>query len=113
MDLWTWNPFHSKQTKEICAHMTPKEKRRFARNSAICGLCIGLFAPISIGRPVVQLIHGEALAAIDYGVFSLGIIALTAGSIAMRRRIRQLLTGTEWASQQGYSADKLKLDFWG
>ena len=110
MGFWTWNPLHSKETREICDHMTPEERRKFLNVSAIAGLGFGLAGMLFIGPLVKWWSFNNALTTNDLIRIALGVTVQLVVLIGARHLARKTLSGTEWAQQQGYTAETLKTD---
>lgn len=118
MDFATWNPVHSKAVKEILAHATPHERRRFLVLSAIAGLILAveLFA---IMLPALGMAYYTELRpfspaqwAIVIGGMALGFGIAGITLLFIRRTVRNRLVQFEWAREQGITKDSLKLNRW-
>jgi len=122
MDIWTWNPLHSKEAREICEHMTPEEKGKFIKLTAVFALC-GSLMGILLTSPLLKLIgilsgsplfeywtFNDALTTSDGIRLSLGVVLTFAFVFGARRLVRKTLCGTEWAQEQGHTAATLRID---
>ena len=104
---YTWSPFQSETTKEICAHMTRDEKITGMIRSGLLGLWIvAVFAAPQciILLPVVFGIKRSALA-ISIAVILLIIFLISIPII--RRSNKNFLCSTKWAKSKGYTIDKI------
>jgi hypothetical protein len=104
-DWSTWSPFQSPQTKEICAHLTTKERRTLIGRSALVGLAMGF---VSQG-PVFLYMAGFVptwLMIVLIGGFFVVLLSLTPLINAWSRRF---LCNTEWARAQGLQPHELVL----
>jgi len=104
---YTWSPFQSETTKQICAHMTRDEKRAAMIRSALLGLWVAaaFAAPqCIILLPIVFGIKRSPLA-ISIAVILLIIFLISIPII--RKNSKNFLCSTEWAKSKGYTVDKI------
>ncbi len=118
MDFWTWNPIHSDQVREILAHATDNERRRFVQISAGVGLILALgfgmvMAPVFImaASTGLQPFTSVQWFVVGSGVV-LGLIFAIGITVGVRRAVRNMLVNFEWAMEQGITKESLKLDRW-
>jgi len=107
----TWSPFQSDQVKEICSHMTAKERRRAGGRGAVCGLILGGFLGVIgilgmlIGRDsfLTGAIILLLLPSILMGISFWKLKPLTDQSW------KDFLASTQWSKEQGFTSDKIVL----
>jgi hypothetical protein len=106
----TWSPLQSPEVREICAHLTSTEHEQLLQDARQRGrqIFFWLAAPLSFviafcleswrfGRLVIPLF------VVYFAVWGLPHLR------SMRRRTLELLCQTEWAHNQGYTTDRLRL----
>ena len=110
----TWAPFQSDQVKEICSHMTAKERRRTVGQGAVWGVIIaGLFGVIGFfGMPIGKWLFDSFL----IGVIIVQPVALILFGISfwkLKPRIdqsqKEFLASIQWSKEQGFTSDKIVL----
>jgi len=110
----TWAPFQSDQVRQICSHMTPKERGRAVGRGAVFGFILGgLFAVIGLfGMPIGKWLFDSFL----IGVIIAQPVALILMSIALWKlkpvidqSQKEFLASTQWSKQQGLTSDKIVL----
>lgn len=118
MDFWTWNPIHSDQVREILAHATEEERRKFVIISGSVGLILGLgfaivMAPI-VGMAAFSGLHPftQTQWLIAGSGIVLGLIFVIGIIVGVRRAVRNMLVNFDWAKEQGITKESLKLDRW-
>ena len=101
MDWKTWAPFQSKISREICEHMTEKEKKElFARSCNYGVWCALTFAiPISVAA-VLRTTFTMVIAGILLVIHIIGIPI-------WRKRQKAFLYSTKWAKSKGYNPQYL------
>jgi hypothetical protein len=113
-----WNPFLSRDAKDIYNHLTPDESRRLTGNASESGRKIGLLTAITM-FPIIfigaKLTWGLPASTQIFISFS---VLLTAGLLIgyfagrkFRQRAREILCSTQYAIQKGYTQKTLKLYF--
>lgn len=108
MDWKTWSPFQSEDTQRICRHMTAEEKEIAEKRGGMYGIWVALTFAIPVGMAVgfrettAVVIAAAILAAIHIGFIPFWL-----------RSQRQFLCNTQWAREQGMSAEELRLFGWG
>lgn len=100
---WYWSPFQSKQVSDICRHMTEDEKKIFKRRARIYGGCVGSTFGIAIG--LVVTIQSWFVISIAIVLVIIYIVV----TILWRKKLKSLLSSTEWAKSQGYTVDNIRL----
>ncbi len=107
----SWSPFQSDQVKEICSHMTAKERRRAVGRGAVCGLILGGFLGV-IGF-VGMLIGKDSFLIGAIIILLLALILVGISFWKLKPRIDQsqkdFLASTQWSKEQGLSSDKIVL----
>ncbi len=109
MSWITWSPMQSPETAEICAHLTPSEESRLMTRSGAYGLWCG----VSFAFPITWL--GMSLAGLfpsspsRIGVAIALIVAHVVFIPKWQRNQKKYLCSTQWAREQGYTPEKLKL----
>jgi len=110
----TWAPFQSDQVKEICSHMTAKERRRAVGRGAVFGLILGgLFGVIGFfGMPIGKWLFDSFLT----GVIIIQPVALIVMGISfwklkplIDQSQKEFLASTQWSEEQGLTSDKIVL----
>jgi ABC-type bacteriocin/lantibiotic exporter with double-glycine peptidase domain len=110
----TWAPFQSDQVKEICSHMTAKERSRAVGRGAVVGLILGvLFGVIGLfGMPIGKWLFDSYLT----GVIIVQPVALIILGISfwklkpkMDQSQKELLASTQWSKEQGLTSEKIVL----
>jgi len=110
----TWSPFQSDQVKEICSHMTAKERRRTVRRGAVCGLILGGFlgAIGFVGMPIGKWLFDSFLTGVII-TLPLALILMGISFWKLKPLIDQsekdFLASTQWSKEQGLTWDKIVL----
>ena len=99
----TRSPFQSRETREICDHMTESEKKEVVKRGGLYGVWVA----ISLAIPISLAFTFPSSLTIGIAVL-LAIIHLI-GIPIWQKKQREFLCSTEWAKAQGYSADQLKM----
>ena len=106
----TWAPFQSQQVKEICSHMTAKERKSAVRRGATFGLILAIPAFLCI--PVGQWLFDSALIGVLI-IQSLAFISVVVLLLKYRPLIdksqKEFLASTKWAQECGLTPDKIIL----
>ena len=107
----TWYPFQSDQVKEICSHMTAKERRRAVGRGAVFGLILAGFLGV-IGF-FGMLIGKDSFLT---GVIIILLLPLILMGISfwklkplMDQSQKELLASMQWSKEQGLTSDKIVL----
>ncbi len=110
----TWAPFQSDQVREICSHMTAKERRRATGRGAVFGVILGgLFGVIGfLGMPIGKWLFDSFLT----GVIIVQPVALILIGISfwklkplIDQSQREFLASTQWSEEQELTSDKIVL----
>ena len=110
----TWAPFQSDQVKDICSHMTAKERRRAVERGAVCGLILaGFFGVIGFfGMLIGKWLFDSFLT----GVIIILLLALILMGISfwklkplIDQSHKDFLASTQWSEEQGLTSDKIVL----
>lgn len=110
----TWAPFQSHQVKDICFHMTPKERGRSVGRAAVFGVVLGgLFGVIGfLGMPIGKWLFGSFLT----GVIIIQPVALILMGVSFWRlrplidqSQREFLASTQWSKERGLSSAQIVL----
>jgi len=110
----TWAPFQSDQVKEICSHMTAKERRRAAGRGAVSGLILaGLFGLIVlIGFAIGKWFLDSALT----GVIIIQPVVLILMGFSfwkfkplIEQSEKEFFASTQWSKEQRLTSDKIVL----
>ena len=110
----TWSPFQSDQVKEICSHMTAKERRRAVGRGAVCGLILGGFlgAIGLVGMPIGKWLFDSFLIGV---IISLPLALILVGISFWKLKPlidqsqKDFLASTQWSKEQGLTSDKIVL----
>ncbi|MDZ4857469.1 MAG: hypothetical protein SGI88_00685 [Candidatus Hydrogenedentes bacterium] len=108
MDIWTWSPFWSEEARKAIVHFTEPERRRFLFVQFVIGICVSLF-----GMLLANTLFGETVTIASASVAGLATVGFVFFSYFSRRTVRRILSNTEWALQQGYNAENLRLTRFG
>ncbi len=98
----SWNPFQSRISKQICAHLTPAEKAEYEKQ----GMLYGLWCAATFAIPLSNAFQFTSLYIIIFSVILIAI-HLICIPIWMKKQ-RELLSSTKWANSQGFKPDDLK-----
>jgi len=110
----TWAPFQSDQVKEICSHMTAKERRRAVERGGVCGLILaGFFGVIGFfGMLIGKWLFDSFLT----GVIIILLLALILMGISFWKlkpltdqSHKDFFASTQWSKEQGLTSDKIVL----
>ena len=105
MDWRTWSPFQSQTVKDICAHMTPDEKKSVTSYGMGSGVIVAIFFAIPLSSGVSLL--GSRI----FGLPGLALLACLAIGVFLivkrRRKEKELLCSTQWAKSQGITIDRI------
>jgi len=110
----TWAPFQSDQVKEICSHMTAKERRRAAGRGAVCGLILGgFFGVIGLfGMLIGKWLFDSFLTGVII-ILPLALILIGISFWKLKPLIDQshkdFLASTQWSQEQGLTSDTIVL----
>ena len=107
----TWSPFQSDQVKEICSHMTKRERRTAMKRSALWGLLIGII-PGAIGLILGPLILNSTLMGVMLCALIFPLIAFVLWKVWFPRCNRSqqaFCASTEWARSQGMEAKDIQV----
>ena len=110
----TWSPFQSDQVKEICSHMTAKERRRAVGRGAVCGLILGGFLGVIgfVGMPIGKWLFDSFLIGV---IITLPLALILMGISFWRfkplidQSHKDFLASTQWSKEQGLTSDKIVL----
>ena len=105
------SPFLSDQVKEICSHMTKRERRTAMKRSALRGLLIGII-PGAIGLILGPLILSSALVGVMLCALLFPLIALLTWKVwfpRISRSQQSFYASTEWARSQGIEAKGIQV----
>lgn len=106
MDMQTWSPFQSEETKQICAHMTRREKTK----AAFSGAFYGVWCALTFAIPFTFLVIGKDS---SFAIVYAGLIALHLICIPIWQKwIRHSLCQTEWAKAKEIDPKQLTLYSW-
>lgn len=109
-----WAPFQSDQVREICSHMTAKERRRAAERGAVSGVILGGFFGVIgfLGMPIGKWLFDSFL----IGVIIVQPVALILMGILLWKlkplidqSQKEFLALTQWSKEQGLTSDKIVL----
>ncbi len=103
MDIVTWTPFQSEETKQIYAHMTDDEKKRGMIRGCCFGLWVGLFLTPLANEYIIRNLNISTTTAIVFII--LNIIFIPSWFKSQKR----FLCSTKWAKSQGYNSDQIAL----
>ena len=105
MDWKTWAPFQSEKMKNICSHMTEKEKKKSAQFGGITGIFVAVFFAIPLSSGVIWVFKNKSIIAI----FTIILWVLIGIPIlwSRRKKGKELLCSTKYAQEQGYTIDKI------
>jgi len=101
MDWKTWAPFQSKVSREICEHMTEKEKNASLARSGKYGVWCALTFAIPIS---VVAVHRKTVS-VTIAVILLAIHII--GIPIWRKRQKAFLCSTQWAKSKEYNLQHL------
>ena len=103
MDWKTWSPFQSKDTKRICANMTPEEMAAGVMRGGLYGVWVATTFAIPIGI-TVAVQHTAVI------VFAAILVAIHIACIPFwQSSQRRFLCKTKWARERGIESAQLKL----
>jgi cytochrome bd-type quinol oxidase subunit 2 len=105
MDWQTWSPFQSTETRQICAHLTPRERQELTDRSARYGKwCAYSFAlPLAI-MTMAWVWLGHSPPTWAYYAAAVPILIHLAAIPFWRRSQRRFLHTTQWAAAQTSAA---------
>ena len=103
MNWKSWSPFQSPEVREICTHMTDAERKQIIKRSGIYGLWCAATAAIPISNAVTYPSRFTFIAAAV--LCTVHIICIP----VWLRWQRRFLCSTQWAREQGFRPDALKL----
>jgi hypothetical protein len=109
-----WSPFQSDQVRQICVHMTKKERGDAVRRGAVAGLLIGLVWA-GVGLLLGVTAFKSATAAVALCLLLLPLLTLVFYRKWWPRVIRsqqEFLASTAWAKSQGIQAKDIRLYTW-
>jgi hypothetical protein len=98
--------FRSPEAQEISAHLTPLERDAFVANARAYGRRLGWRVSLLMIPCVVAGFYSLWLAA---AVFALATLLLFPLVRSQHRRMRELLSATEWARARGVSSETLRV----
>ena len=110
----TWSPFQSDQVREICSHMTAKERRRAASRGAISGGILGgIFIVIGfLGMLIGKWLFDSSLTGVII-VLPVALILMGISLWKLKPLIDQswkdFLASTQWSQEQELTSDKIVL----
>lgn len=110
----TWSPFQSDQVKEICSHMSAKERRRAVGRGAVFGLILGGFLGVIgfFGAAIGKWLFDSFLTGVII-IQPLALILIGISFWKLKPRIDQsgkdFLASTQWSEEQGLTSDKIVL----
>ncbi len=110
----TWAPFQSDQVKEICSHMTTKERRRAVGRGAVFGLILaGFFVVIGFcGMLIGKWIYDSFLKGMiiiqPAALILLGLVFWKFKPLIDQSQ-KQFLASTQWSKKQGLTSDTIVL----
>ena len=110
----TWSPFQSDQVKDICSHMTAKERRRAVGRGAVFGLILaGLFGVIGFFGMLISkwLFDSFLTGAIIILPLALILMGISFWKLKLLIDLSQkaFLASTQWSEEQGLTSDKIVL----
>lgn len=103
MNFILWSPFQSKEVKEICVNMTPKEKSMAARRAFLYGLWI----VVSLLIPLFLAVKRPAMG--SFVLAAIGVLLHILYLPVWQRKQKEFLCRTEWARENGITPDKLPI----
>ena len=106
----TWSPFQSSEVRDICAHLTPAEKRDLVVLGAHYGRDSGWRFAVPFGLVVMSFTYSRTLGVVL--LVSFITYCATVGQRRIRahqRRARELLCATGYARERGYTPDSLRM----
>jgi len=110
----TWAPFQSDQVREICSHMTAKERDRAVGRGAVFGLILGGllgvigFLGMLIGKWLFDSFLIGVIIAQPVALILMGI-SLWKLKPLIDQSQKEFLASTQWSKQQGLTSDKIVL----
>lgn len=106
-----WVPFQSPKVRAICEHLTSSERAKLFENAAKRGQWIGRWIALPFGVTIAAFFLYPRLATIALVAFLIYFAAWCRPRLReMRQRSLEILSETEYASAQGWSPDRLKLN---
>jgi hypothetical protein len=106
MDWMLWAPFQSDEVRDICAHLTRRERDAALGLAGAGGLKAGLIAPMFV---VASHNYPTWWA---WMVAAAGLVVLLMVLRRDRQRWRTFLTATEWARARGTSQNIRLFQLW-
>lgn len=103
MDWRTWSPFQSETVRQICANMSPDEKKDVAMQGRIYGVWVALTFAIPIGLAVA--VRGTVVIVIA----AIAVLIHIACIPLWWKSQRRFLCNTKWAREQRLEPAQLKL----
>jgi hypothetical protein len=102
-DWKTWSPFQSPEVREICTHMTDRERSRGSWQSGLYGLQIG----VTMSVPVIPAIFGHGYLSL---ITAIVLLAAFIVSIPLWRKAqKRFLCSTAWARENGFTPEHIRL----
>lgn len=103
MSWTTWSLLQSGQVKEICSHMTHKERKELGRR----GITYGLWVFATLALPIGEAVRHQSR--VFLLVAAIMIVVNFVGALFWQRKLKSFLASTEWATSSGYRAEDLRL----
>ena len=110
----TWSPFQSDQVKEICSHMTAKERRRAVGRGAVFGSILGGFLGVIgfFGMLIGKWFFDSLLTSVII-ILLLPLILMGISFWKLKPLIdqsqKEFLASTQWSEEQGLTSDQIVL----
>jgi len=101
--FWTWSPLQSRETGEICSHLTKAEKHHVS----LLGLLWGVWNAVTIFG--IPLLIRTFPAPGNWIVASVWAVLFIVSVPALHRMTRHFLCSTAWAKQRGFVPEQLSL----
>jgi hypothetical protein len=106
----TWSPFQSPEVRDICVHLTPRERDRLASQGSQFGGKIGSLLMLLLVIPAFSLLYSIRVFFVLLGLFIIYVSVMEWRLIRdQQRQVRQTLCATEYARARGYHPDSLRL----
>ena len=110
----TWAPFQSDQVRQICSHMTAKERGRAVGRGAVFGLILGGFLGVMgffgmlIGKWLFDSFLAGVVVILAMQLIPMGILFWKLKPLIDQSQ-KDFLASTQWSQEQGLSSDKIVL----
>jgi hypothetical protein len=110
----TWAPFQSDQVRQICSHMTAKERGRAVGRGAVFGLILGGFLGVMgffgmlIGKWLFDSFLAGVVVILAMQLIPMGILFWKLKPLIEQSQ-KEFLASTQWSQEQGLTSDKIVL----